>query len=48
MGKGFQAPKVTDLGSVREMTQINKCGGSGDAVLPQLDQFTFEGCPPGP
>jgi hypothetical protein len=44
----YEKPTISPLGSVVQLTQINKCGGSGDATLPQLDDFTNDACPPGP
>lgn len=33
----YEEPKVTDLGAVMDLTEQSpdKCGGSGDAFLPQ-------------
>ena len=36
MTKSYEAPNVYALGTVSEMTQIDKCGGSGDQFLPQI------------
>lgn len=44
MKKTYQAPKIVELGSVKELTQSvppndnleDKCGGSGDATIPSL------------
>lgn len=51
--KEYQAPKVYELGSVKELTQenptIDKCGGSSDAAYPTLLRPLFEGdCPSAP
>jgi hypothetical protein len=49
MVKQYTTPKVSDLGSLKELTAENKCGGSADATFPQiLFPPTNEGCPPGP
>jgi hypothetical protein len=36
--KPYEAPTVTTLGTVQELTQQNpdKCGGSGDILAPQI------------
>ena len=38
MPKAYEAPTVTTLGTVLELTQQqpDKCGGSGDQFLPQI------------
>jgi hypothetical protein len=46
---GYEAPRVYTLGTVEELTRDNtpdKCGGSGDAFLPQQLSNTFSvNCP---
>ena len=34
--KEYEAPVVFQLGAVRDLTTLNKCGGSGDAAYPQV------------
>jgi hypothetical protein len=47
--KAYEAPALVTLGAVRELTAVNKCGGSGDAAFPQLDpNLTTGGCSPSP
>jgi hypothetical protein len=47
--KQYEAPVVFQLGAVRDLTALNKCGGSGDSAYPQLlDPFGTSGCTPSP
>jgi hypothetical protein len=48
--KEYEAPVVVQLGGVRDLTAVNKCGGSGDSAYPQLlsSNFTSDGCTPSP
>lgn len=48
--KPYEAPALVALGAVRELTAVNKCGGSGDAAYPQqLDpNLTTDACSPSP
>jgi len=48
--KQYEAPVVFELGAVRDLTALNKCGGSGDAMLPQeqLDPLSPAACSPSP
>ena len=47
--EAYEPPKVVTLGSLQELTQVSKCGGSGDAFLPQVltKNLTTGGCAPG-
>jgi hypothetical protein len=46
----YEAPVVLELGAVRDLTAQNKCGGSGDSLLPQLalDPLSTNACPTSP
>jgi hypothetical protein len=46
----YEAPVVLELGAVRDLTAQNKCGGSGDSLLPQLslDPLSTDSCPASP
>lgn len=48
--KRYEAPAVFELGTVRDLTAQNKCGGSGDSLLPQLalDPLSSNACSPSP
>jgi hypothetical protein len=47
--KRYEAPAVFELGAVRDLTAQNKCGGSGDAFMPQqLDPLGIAACPASP
>jgi len=48
--KEYEAPIVFQLGAVRELTALNKCGGSGDSAYPQVlnPNLTSGGCSPSP
>ena len=39
--KAYTDPKIVTLGTVKDLTQIDKCGGSGDAAYPQILSTTF-------
>jgi hypothetical protein len=46
--KEYEAPRIIQLGAVRDLTAVNKCGGSGDSAFPQqLGPLTSDGCSPG-
>lgn len=50
MTRAYEPPTVTTIGDVYSLTQVNKCGGSGDLGYPQqLDpSFTTNACPASP
>ena len=35
MKKLYELPSISTIGSVQSLTQVNKCGGSGDFAFPQ-------------
>jgi hypothetical protein len=37
----YVAPAIETIGEVAELTQLDKCGGSGDQFLPQILSTTF-------
>ena len=37
----YEAPKIFALGTVEELTSVDKCGGSGDQFLPQILSVRF-------
>lgn len=40
--KAYENPTITTLGTVVELTEkLDKCGGSGDAYLPEILSTTF-------
>jgi hypothetical protein len=39
--KAYENPTITTLGTVVELTEIDKCGGSGDAYLPEILSTEF-------
>jgi hypothetical protein len=45
--KAYENPTIETLGNVAELTQVDKCGGSGDIYLPQIlsEQFGTPHCP---
>jgi hypothetical protein len=50
MKKLYELPSITTIGSVQSLTQVNKCGGSGDWAFPQQlnPNLTTGGCTPSP
>jgi hypothetical protein len=46
--KTYEAPKVYTLGTVQELTAVDKCGGSGDQFLPQILSPNFDHPCPSP
>jgi hypothetical protein len=47
MKKPYELPTISTIGSIQSLTQVNKCGGSGDVSYPQiLDPFSTAGCAP--
>jgi hypothetical protein len=34
--KAYDDPTIVTLGTVAELTQVDKCGGSGDTAYPQI------------
>ena len=36
MRKAYESPSLRTIGSVASLTQVNKCHGSGDQLLPQV------------
>jgi hypothetical protein len=48
MRKPYEPPSIRTIGSVQSLTQVNKCGGSGDSTYPQMiTPFTNNACPAG-
>jgi hypothetical protein len=39
--KTYEAPQISLIGTVRDLTEVDKCGGSGDNFLPQLLSNNF-------
>jgi hypothetical protein len=50
MKKPYDLPCIRTIGSVQSLTQVNKCGGSGDVGYPQqLDpNLTTSACSASP
>lgn len=39
--KAYENPTIETLGTVVELTEIDKCGGSGDAAYPEILSTVF-------
>jgi hypothetical protein len=50
MKKPYELPSIRTIGSVQSLTQVNKCGGSGDWAFPQQlnPNLTSDACSASP
>lgn len=50
MKKHYELPSIRTIGDVHSLTQVNKCGGSGDYAYPQQlnPSLTSNSCPASP
>lgn len=39
--KAYENPTIETLGTVVELTEVDKCGGSGDAKFPEILSEVF-------